>query len=884
MAELKKTVLHDTHQAMGATMVDFGGWHMPVQYPDGILHEHLTTRRGAGLFDVSHMGRFVFGGSVALPFLQKVLSNNAAALDVGQSQYTMIPDEAGGAIDDAYLYRFNEEDYLLVVNAGNRDKDWAHLQEIGAEYEGLKMRDRSSAMAMVSLQGPLAKALLQSLLTGGALPEPEKNALSKAFVSDIEVWLARTGYTGEPLGFELFIPSDRAVAIWQALIEKGATAAGLGARDTLRLEAGLPLYGHELGMDAEGRPIPIYACGLARFAVSFSDIKGDYIGRKALAKQYAAWQGIQKRDLSRLADLPRMVMPIALTGKGIARAGAPVYRNSGLAGYVTSGTMVPYWQYEGEGIAARMSDQKGRRPIGLALIDSDLREGDQVEVEVRGKRHSAVVVPYHLRTEAPPLARPILADQLHPDHKTSYDLSEGQRKTRLLVEKALANTVWRQQDCINLIPSEQTPSRLTRLLSILDPVGRYAEHKPVTALDGHDVFYYQGTEFIAETEALLASEIRQFLGCREVETRLISGQMANTAVFSAMVDYLNRTDRRREPRRIGRVMNHHIIKGGHLSAQPMGALRDFVARDPRTEKPAVVNFPVMPENPYQVDVDACRDLLDIYRPELVIFGRSMTLYKEPVREIRAMVDDMGLKTILMYDMAHVLGLAGPHFQEPFEEGADLVTGSTHKTFFGTQRGIIGAEVALGDETWPLWEAIQRRSFPGSVSNHHLGTLLGLLLAAYEMNTFKDPYQRQVVANAKAFAKALDEVGLSVAGDAGMGFTETHQVIVQVGYAKGPEIAQRLESNNIIVNYQAGPTEEGFTASGALRMGVAEMTRFGMKEGDMQELAQFFYDVIVRQRQVKNDVALFRKKYQDMHFCFPEDATGDLLERLMQTIQ
>ena len=211
--------------------------------------------------------------------------------------------------------------------------------------------------------------------------------------------------------------------------------------------------------------------------------------------------------------------------------------------------MVPYWQYEGQAIASRMSDQKGRRPIGLALIDSDLREGDALEIDVRGKRHSAIVVPYHMRAEAPPLARPILYDQLHPDHKSSYDLSEGQRKARLLVEKALANTVWRQQDCINLIPSEQTASRLTRLLSIMDPAGRYAEHKPVTALDGFDVFYYQGTEFIAETEALLVSEIRQFLGCSEVETRLISGQMANTAVFSAMVDFLNRTDRRREPTR-----------------------------------------------------------------------------------------------------------------------------------------------------------------------------------------------------------------------------------------------------------------------------------------------------------------------------------------------
>ena len=883
MTELKKTVLHDTHQELGATMVDFGGWHMPVQYRDGILHEHLMTRRTAGVFDVSHMGRFIFGGSSALPFLQKTLTNNAAALDVGQSQYTMIPDETGGAIDDAYLYRFHEEDYLLVVNAGNRDKDWAHLQQVGAGFDDLKMEDRSDALAMVSVQGPQAKALLKSLLTGGDVPEPEKNALSTAFINNVEVWLARTGYTGEPLGFELFLPSDQAVSIWKALLATGVTAVGLGARDTLRLEAGLPLYGHELGLDVDGQSIPIYACGLARFAVSFSDIKGDFIGRKVLEKQFAAWQGFQKRDFSKIADLPRMVMPIALTGKGIARAGAAVYRDGAPAGYVTSGTMVPYWQYEGQGIASRMSDQKGRRPIGLALIDSDLREGDALEIDVRGKRHSAIVVPYHMRAEAPPLARPILYDQLHPDHKSSYDLSEGQRKARLLVEKALANTVWRQQDCINLIPSEQTASRLTRLLSIMDPAGRYAEHKPVTALDGFDVFYYQGTEFIAETEALLVSEISQFLGCSEVETRLISGQMANTAVFSAMVDYLNRTDRRCEPRRMRRVMNHHIIKGGHLSAQPMGALRDFVARDPRTEKPAVVNFPVMPENPYRVDVGACRDLLEIHRPELVIFGRSMTLHKEPVREIRAMVDEMGLKSILMYDMAHVLGLAGPHFQEPFKEGADLVTGSTHKTFFGTQRGIVGAQVKLDDETWPLWEAIQRRSFPGSVSNHHLGTLLGLLLAAYEMNAFKDPYQRQVLANAKAFAMALNDVGLKVAGDAGMGFTETHQVIVQVGYAQGPEIAQRLEESNIIVNYQAGPTEEGFTASGALRMGVAEMTRFGMREGDMQKVAQFFHDVIAGQRSVKDEVAVFRKKFQDMHFCFSEEATGDLVERLMQKI-
>ena len=398
-----------------------------------------------------------------------------------------------------------------------------------------------------------------------------------------------------------------------------------------------------------------------------------------------------------------------------------------------------------------------------------------------------------------------------------------------------------------------------------------------------EVFYYQGTAFIAEVEALLAAEIRRFLGCREAETRVISGQMANTAVFSAMVDYLNRTNRRREPRRMRRVMNHHIIKGGHLSAQPMGALRDFVARDPRTEKPAVVNFPVMADNPYQVDVEACRELLETHRPELVIFGRSMTLSREPVAAIRAMVDEMELDTILMYDMAHVLGLAGPHFQEPFTEGADLVTGSTHKTFFGTQRGVVASDVTLDDPTWPLWEAIQRRTFPGSVSNHHLGTLVGLLMAAYEMNAFKDDYQRQVLANARALAAALNDAGLEVAGDAATGYTETHQVILHVGYARGPEIAQRLEDNNIIVNYQAGPTEEGFTASGALRMGLAEMTRFGMREADMPQLAQLIHDVIVGGRRVKDEVTALRRRFLEMQFCFSEADLKDLLAPIMDLV-
>jgi aminomethyltransferase len=424
---------------------------------------------------------------------------------------------------------------------------------------------------------------------------------------------------------------------------------------------------------------------------------------------------------------------------------------------------------------------------------------------------------------------------------------------------------------------------MVRLLSVMDPVCRYAEHKQVMAFSEAEIFYYQGTDFIAQVEELLNNEICQFLGCAQVESRVVSGQMANTAVFSAMVDYLNRADRKSEQRRIRKVLNHHLIKGGHLSAQPMGALRDFVARDPKTEKAAVVNFPVLEDNPFQIDIPACLEIIAEHRPELIIFGKSMTLHTEPIGEIREFVDTEGIDCRILYDMAHVLGLVGSYFQRPFEEGADIVTGSTHKTFFGTQRGIIGSNYILDEPDFEFWEAIQRRAFPGSVSNHHLGTLLGLLMAAYEMNFFKDDYQKKVLANARAFACALRTCGLDVAGDPDISYTQTHQVILRVGYAQGPEIARQLEENNIVVNYQAVPEEEGFTAAGALRMGVQEMTRFGMEAEDFQELAQLIYDIVVHNRIVKEKVVSFRKRFLEMKFCFSAQQFEDRISRLHQLI-
>ncbi len=424
---------------------------------------------------------------------------------------------------------------------------------------------------------------------------------------------------------------------------------------------------------------------------------------------------------------------------------------------------------------------------------------------------------------------------------------------------------------------------MMRLLSVMDPAFRYAEHKKTKAFYDAEVYYYQGTGFIQEVEAALEEELRKFLGCTEVETRLISGQMANLAVFSAMVDYRNRTDRKSEPARIRQVMNHHLAKGGHLSAQPMGALKDFIARDPHTERPAVVNFPVLPDNPYQVDVPAALALIDEFRPELIIFGKSMILHKEPVAEIRRFLDEQRLDAVVMYDMAHVLGLVGPHFQEPFKEGADFVTGSTHKTYFGTQRGIVASRFLEEEERYELWEALLRRSFPGSVSNHHLGTLLGVLVAAYEMNYFKDEYQRRVIANAKAFARAMNECGLDVAGDPAIDFTETHQVIVRVGYSRGPQIAERLEANNIICNFQATPDQEGFTVSGALRMGVSEMTRFGMMEGDFRELAVLIHEVVVKDIKVVEQVRELRARFRELQFCFKEEHSSEVWNRLRSLI-
>jgi glycine/serine hydroxymethyltransferase len=466
--------------------------------------------------------------------------------------------------------------------------------------------------------------------------------------------------------------------------------------------------------------------------------------------------------------------------------------------------------------------------------------------------------------------------------------TEKESGMSLLLEQATAladrierNNLWRQAESFNLIPSETTPSLLVKMCEISDPSGRYAEHR---TMKGEEVYFYQGIDFIREVEAEARKELTRYLGCTDIELRPISGQMANEIVFKGMVKFINRGRAEGQvPRRIRLVMNNDLTKGGHLSSQPMGALFNFVEYDPQTAKEKVVHLPLLKDNPYKPDLPKLGELLVEHKPELIVFGKSMFLYPEPVAFVAGLVKSWPERPVLMYDMAHVLGLYGA-FQAPLQEGADVVTGSTHKTFFGPQRGVVAGQIPAGSPLRNLWTEIKSRAFPGSTSNHHLGTLLALLLAAYEMNAFKEQYQKQVRGNAKAFARALKDKGLAVEGDERDGFTETHQVLLRVkAYGPSMDIARRLEENNIVTNFQALPDDETFLESSGIRLGVQEMTRFGMKEKDFDILAGLLAEVILRNKNVKAEVRRYRQNFLEMKFCLPASEAAPLAARILKSV-
>ncbi|WP_432355350.1 glycine cleavage system aminomethyltransferase GcvT [Sporosarcina sp. A2] len=362
---LKRTPLFESYAPYNGKTIDFGGWELPVQF-SGIKAEHEAVRTAAGLFDVSHMGEVVVSGAGALAFLQKLVTNDVSKLVDGQAQYTAMCYEDGGTVDDLLIYKRHDNDYLLVVNASNIEKDVSWMkQHAGNEVQ---IDNQSDDWALLALQGPKAESILQRLTE---IPLSEIRFFR--FQENVEVagettLLSRTGYTGEN-GFEIYCSPEAAITLWDRLLtegkEDGLVPTGLGARDTLRFEAGLPLYGQELSKEIT----PLEA-GLS-FVVKLKK-EEDFFGKSVLAEQKA--EGV-----------PRKLVGIEMIDKGIPRTGYPVYHNDQLVGEVTTGTQSPTL----------------KKNIGFALVKQEVAElGTEFEIEVRSKKLKAKVIetPFYKRS------------------------------------------------------------------------------------------------------------------------------------------------------------------------------------------------------------------------------------------------------------------------------------------------------------------------------------------------------------------------------------------------------------------------------------------------------------------------------------------------------
>jgi aminomethyltransferase len=348
--ELRRTPLYDEHKALGARLVPFAGYEMPVQY-EGITAEHEAVRNRAGLFDVSHMGEVVFRGPQAEEAVQRLVTRDVTRLDVGQAGYAAVCLPNGGTVDDVLVYR-TPEGFLVVVNAANREGDLAHFLEHTGDLD-VEVEDESDDWALLALQGPGSEGILQNF-TDTDLSSLRYYRYETGEVDGSYAVISRTGYTGED-GFELYVRPGDAPAVWRRLVEAGATPAGLGARDTLRLEAGMCLYGNEL--DPETTPLE---AGIG-FAVHLDKAQG-FVGREALKKEKD--EGLRKK-----------LVGFEVEGRGIARHDYPVKAGGETVGRVTSGTRSPTLG----------------KAIGLALVSP--RVEDSFEVEVRGKAVAARAVP-----------------------------------------------------------------------------------------------------------------------------------------------------------------------------------------------------------------------------------------------------------------------------------------------------------------------------------------------------------------------------------------------------------------------------------------------------------------------------------------------------------
>lgn len=395
---------------------------------------------------------------------------------------------------------------------------------------------------------------------------------------------------------------------------------------------------------------------------------------------------------------------------------------------------------------------------------------------------------------------------------------------------------WRL-NTLNLIASENVLSNRVRQVMGSDFAHRYAEGHPGER-------YYQGTEVIDEIESRIKKNLKSLFRCKQVDVRPISGTIANDAVFSR---YLTPGDV---------VMVNSTPGGGHISHHRAGSVGKYTKN--------IVNFPTTKDG-YRMDLEKSLDLADKLEPKVMILGKSLFLFPEPVRELASFCRPR--RIALLYDGAHVLGLiAGREFQDPLEEGALLITASTHKTFFGSQRGLILSNAGENE-----WRKVDKGAFPGSSSNHHLDTLVALAMATYEMMEFGQAYARQTISNAKVLGAKLFEMGFKVQA-AELGFTESHQLAIDVSeFGGGDEVARHLKDNNIILNMNLLPFEglDSVANPTGIRLGVQEMTRFGMKEPEMEMIARLFKQCLIEGKYVGDEVTEFRKNFQQVHYSFDD---------------
>ena len=350
-----KTPLYDKHVKYKGKIVPFAGYLLPVQYEGGVIKEHIAVRTKAGLFDVSHMGEIICKGKDALKNLQMLLTNDFTNMVDGQARYSPMCNEQGGTVDDLIVYKYKDDVYYIVVNAANKDKDYKWM--LDHKFGEVTFEDMSSSISQIALQGPKSLEILSKLTSEENIPKKYYHCIFHAVVDGMKCIVSQTGYTGED-GFEIYLSNDDAPKMWESLIkageEFGLIPCGLGARDTLRLEAAMPLYGHE--MDDTVDPLET---GLG-FAVKMS--KDDFIGKKAIEAK---------------GDFTRKRVGLKVVGRGVIREHEEIYVGEKLIGHTTSGTYCPYLGY----------------PIAMALIDINYVEiGTRVDVLVRGRKVEAEVV------------------------------------------------------------------------------------------------------------------------------------------------------------------------------------------------------------------------------------------------------------------------------------------------------------------------------------------------------------------------------------------------------------------------------------------------------------------------------------------------------------